>query len=157
MNFPRPNACLSGEDVAHPEAVVMRLYQHLADAVLVLHFGVVVFVVGGLVLIVAGNALRWGWVNAFGFRLAHLVAIAIVVVQSWLGEVCPLTTLESWLRVRAGSAAYSRSFIEHWIQRLLFYEAPFWVFVSAYTLFALLVLACWWYFPPRRKSPKGGA
>lgn len=157
MNFPRPNACLSGEDVAHPEAVVMRLYQHLADAVLVLHFGVVVFVVGGLVLIVAGNALRWGWVNAFGFRLAHLVAIAIVVVQSWLGEVCPLTTLESWLRVRAGSAAYSRSFIEHWIQRLLFYEAPFWVFVSAYTLFALLVLGCWWYFPPRRKSPKGGA
>jgi hypothetical protein len=133
------------------------LYQLLADAVLALHFGVVVFVVGGLVLIVAANALRWSWVNAFGFRLAHLVAIAIVVVQSWLGEVCPLTTLESWLRVRAGSAGYSKSFIEHWIQRLLFYEAPFWVFASAYTLFALLVLACWWYFPPRRKSRKGGA
>jgi hypothetical protein len=130
------------------------LYQLLADAVLALHFGVVVFVVGGLVLIVAGNAVRWGWVNAFGFRLAHLAAIAIVVVQSWLGEVCPLTTLESWLRVGAGSAGYSKSFIEHWIQRLLFYEAPFWVFVAAYTLFALLVLACWWYFPPRRKSRK---
>jgi len=129
---------------------VTQLYQLLADGVLVLHFGVVVFVVGGLVLIIAGNLRRWRWVNAFGFRLAHLSAIAIVVIQSWLGEVCPLTTLESWLRVRAGAAGYSRSFIEHWIQRLLFYEAPFWVFVSAYTLFALLVLACWWYFPPRR-------
>lgn len=135
----------------------MQLYQLLADAVLALHFGVVVFVVGGLMLILAGNAFRWGWVNAFGFRLAHLVAIAVVVIQSWLGEVCPLTTLESWLRIRAGSAGYSKGFIEHWIQRLLFYEAPLWVFVSAYTLFALLVLACWWYFPPRRTSGKRGA
>ena len=72
----------------------MLPYQFLADAVLVLHFGIVVFVVGGLVLVVAGNALRWRWVNAFGFRLAHLAAIAVVVAQSWLGEVCPLTTLE---------------------------------------------------------------
>lgn len=129
----------------------MLPYQFFADAVLALHFGIVVFVVGGLVLVVAGNALGWRWVNAFGFRLAHLVAIAVVVAQSWLGEVCPLTTLESWLRVRAGSAGYRGSFVEHWVQRLLYYEAPFWVFVLAYTLFALLVLACWWYFPPRRK------
>ena len=127
-------------------------YQFLAGVVLVLHFGIVVFVVGGLVVILAGNALRWRWVNAFWFRLAHLVAIAVVVVQSWLGEVCPLTTLESWLRVQAGSTGYGKSFIEHWVQRLLYYEAPFWVFVLAYTLFALLVLGCWWYFPPRRES-----
>lgn len=126
--------------------------QFLADAVLVLHFGIVVFVVGGLVFILAGNALHWHWVNAFAFRLAHLAAIVVIVVQSWLGEVCPLTTLESWLRVRAGSAGYEKSFIEHWIQRLLYHEIPFWVFVSAYTLFALLVIACWWYFPPRRRS-----
>ena len=129
----------------------MAPYRFLADTVLVVHFGIVVFVVGGLVLIIVGNAHRWRWVNAFGFRLVHLSAIAVIVVQSWLGEVCPLTTLESWLRVRAGSAAYERSFIEHWMQRLLYYEVPFWVFVVAYTLFALLVLACWWYFPPRRK------
>ena len=127
------------------------MYQLLADAVLILHFGIVVFVVGGLMLILAGNALQWRWVNAFGFRLAHLVAIAVIVVQSWLGEVCPLTTLESWLRVQAGSAAYDRSFIEHWVQRLLYHELPFWVFVMAYTVFGLLVLGCWWYFPPRRK------
>ncbi|HEY9023514.1 MAG TPA: DUF2784 domain-containing protein, partial [Burkholderiaceae bacterium] len=78
-------------------------------------------------------------------------AIAVIVVQSWLGEVCPLTTLESWLRVQAGSAAYDRSFIEHWVQRLLYHELPFWVFVLAYTVFGLLVLGCWWYFPPHRK------
>ena len=126
------------------------MYPLLADAVLVLHFGVVLFVVGGLVAIVAGNLRGWRWVNAPWFRLAHLGAIGIVVLQSWLGQLCPLTTLESWLRLQAGEAAYSKSFIEHWVQRVLYWEAPFWVFTVAYTVFGLLVVAAWWYFPPRK-------
>ena len=127
-------------------------YQLLADAVLVLHFAIVVFVIGGLVLVVAGNLLRWRWVNRPWFRFAHAAAIGIVVLQAWLGQVCPLTTLESWLRVQAGSPSYSQSFIEHWVHRALYYELPSWVFVLAYTVFALLVAAAWWYFPPARAS-----
>ena len=127
----------------------LSLYQLLADAVLLLHFGVVLFVIGGLVLIVAGNMLSWPWVNSLWFRLAHVLAIGVVVAQAWLGKVCPLTVLESWLRVQAGSPSYSKSFVEHWVQRLLFYEVPFWVFTLAYSVFGLLVLASWWYFPPR--------
>ncbi len=130
--------------------VSMQHYLFLADAVLVLHFVIVIFVVGGLVLIVSGNLLRWRWVNALWFRLAHVSAIGVVVAQAWLGKVCPLTTLESWLRVQAGSGSYDKSFIEHWVQRLLFFEAPFWVFTVVYTLFGLIVLAIWWYFPPHR-------
>jgi hypothetical protein len=125
-------------------------YQFLADAVLVLHFGVVIFVVGGLVVVVAGNWLHWRWVNQLWFRLAHLAAIAVVVLQTWLGQVCPLTALESWLRTRAGATAYERTFIEHWLQRLIYYDLPFWVFTVAYTAFAVLVLLAWWRFPPRR-------
>lgn len=124
-------------------------YQLLADAVLLLHFGVVVFVIGGLVLVVAGNLRGWRWVNALWFRLAHLLAIGYVVAQAWLGQVCPLTTLESWLRAQAGLPAYSKSFVEEWVQRVLFYQAPFWVFTVAYTLFGLMVISSWWYFPPR--------
>ena len=100
------------------------MYQAFADFVLVLHAGVVTFVVGGLLLIVVGNAKSWYWVNAICFRAAHLVAIAVVMLQAWAGVVCPLTTLESWLRVQGGSPGYTASFIEHWVQRLLFYEAP---------------------------------
>jgi hypothetical protein len=125
-------------------------YQHLADAVLLLHFGVVLFVVGGLVAIVVGNRLHWRWVNGWAFRGAHLGAIGFVVVQAWWGETCPLTVLESWLRVRAGASAYDTSFVEYWVQRLLYYQAPAWVFVMAYTAFAALVLLAWWRFPPRR-------
>ena len=134
-------------------------YQLLADAVLLLHFGVVVFVIGGLVVVVVGNWRGWPWVNAWWFRLAHLAAITVVVAQSWLGRLCPLTTLESWLRVQAGSATYTKSFIEHWVQRIIFYEVPIWVFTAAYTAFGILVVVSWWYFPPRRSkhTNDGGA
>lgn len=123
-------------------------YRILADAVLTVHLGVVVFVVGGLVLIVVGNLRGWRFVDRWWFRLAHLAAIGVVVAQAWLGLVCPLTTLESWLRVQGREAAYDTSFIEHWLTRLLFYEAPAWAFTAAYTLFGLAVIAAWWRFPP---------
>jgi hypothetical protein len=123
-------------------------YQFLADAVLVLHLGIVLFVVGAFVAIVAGNLRGWRWVNRTGFRLLHLAAIALVVVQSWTGATCPLTALESWLRARAGAAVYGEGFIEHWVQWLLFYDAPTWLFTLVYTLFGLLVALAWWYFPP---------
>jgi hypothetical protein len=129
-------------------------YQWLADAVLALHFGVVLFIVCGLVAILVGNARNWRWVNGWWFRVAHMAAIAVVALQAWLGQLCPLTVLESWLRVQAGSASYQKSFIEHWLQRLLFFEAPFWMFTAAYTAFAVVVALAWWRFPPRRRLGK---
>ncbi len=134
----------------------MLPYQLLADLVLLTHFGVVVFVVAGLVLVIVGNLLSWRWVNGLWFRLAHLAAIAVVVAESWFGLTCPLTTLESWLRVQAGTAPYRQSFVEYWVQRLLFHEAPPWVFTGAYTLFGLLVVLAWCYFPPTQGSSRNG-
>ncbi len=129
-------------------------YRLLADLVLSVHVAIVLFVVGGLVLVVVGNWWHWRWVNALWFRLAHLVAIAVVAAQAWLGLVCPLTTLEMWLRASAGQSTYGGSFIEFWLQRLLYYEAPDWVFALAYTAFGLATAAVWWRFPPdlRRRA-----
>ncbi|MET0168339.1 MAG: DUF2784 domain-containing protein [Vicinamibacterales bacterium] len=124
-------------------------YQLLADVVLSLHVAIVVFVGGGLVLIIVGNLCAWHWVNVLWFRLAHLAAIAIVVAEAWFGAVCPLTSLEMWLRAKARATTYAGTFIEHWLQRILYYEAPAWVFTLGYTIFALIVVATWWYFPPR--------
>jgi len=129
-------------------------YRRLADGVLVLHVGIVSFIVGGLLLVVIGNLRGWRWVNRRAFRIAHLAAIAIVVGEAWFGAICPLTTLEMWLRAEARSAVYEGSFIEHWLQRLLYYTAPGWVFGLAYTLFGLVVAATWWYFPPERRAPR---
>lgn len=125
------------------------MYRALADTVLLLHLALVVFVVGGLAAVIVGNLAAWQWVNKLWFRVLHVVAIGVVVLQAWLGQTCPLTTLESWLRLQAGGTAYQAGFIEHWIQSVLFYEAPTWVFTAVYSVFALVVLASWWWFPPR--------
>jgi Protein of Unknown function (DUF2784) len=60
-----------------------------------------------------------------------------------------LTTFEMWLRAKARATTYAGSFVEYWLQRILYYEAPAWVFALLYSLFGLGVVATWWYFPPR--------
>lgn len=128
-------------------------YASLADAVLVVHFAVVVFVVGGLLAIPVGNALRWHWVNGWPFRLMHAAALLVIVVQAWLGQHCPLTVLEGWLRAQAGeSLRYEVSFVQYWIERLMYFQAPLWVFAVLYTVFGAVVALAWWRYPPRSRE-----
>lgn len=128
------------------------LYHLLADGVLFTHIAFVGFVVIGLVLILLGGFRGWSWVRNRWFRYAHLAAIGLVVVQAWLGIVCPLTTLEMHLREKAGDATYQGTFIAHWLHRLLFFNAPPWVFTLYYTAFALAVIASWWLVRPRGRE-----
>jgi hypothetical protein len=126
----------------------------LADLVLVTHALFVGFVVIGFALILAGLALGWGWVRRPGFRYAHLAAIGIVVLQAWFGIECPLTTLESALRTRAGEAGYGTSFIQDWLYRLLYYQAETWIFTVVYTVFGAAVALVWWFAPPVRRHSR---
>jgi hypothetical protein len=124
-------------------------YLLAADLLLLVHVSFVAFVVLGLALVWLGKALRWAWVRNPWFRIAHLVAIGIVVLQSWLGMICPLTIWEMALRERAGGATYTGSFIAHWLDRILYYRAPLWVFAIVYTVFGALVIASWFWVRPR--------
>lgn len=124
-------------------------YRTLADVVLTTHVAFVAFVIVGLLAIFVGGACGWKWIRNPWFRAGHLAGIGVVVVQAWLGVVCPLTILEMYLRERAGDSTYGGSFIAHWLQKLLYYEAPPWVFVVCYTVFGLAVVASWVKFRPR--------
>lgn len=125
-------------------------YLIAADALLLAHTLFVAFVVLGLLLIFIGKWRGWRWVSHFWFRVIHLFAIAVVVLQSWLGMLCPLTIWEMEMRALAGDPGYSGSFIAHWLEQLLYYRAPNWVFVVLYTAFAALVVASWYWVRPRR-------
>ena len=89
-----------------------------ADLVVTFHVSYIAFVVLGMLAILVGIARGWAWVRNPRFRVAHLVAIAIVAVQALLGVACPLTTLENALRLRAGQATYPGAFIGYWAHRL---------------------------------------
>lgn len=131
-----------------PEA---DIWDWFADLTLVLHAAFILFVVGGQLLIMAGWVLGWGWSRHRLFRWLHLLAIGFVVLETWLGVICPLTALENILRAASGAVTYENGFIRYWLQRLIFYTAPGWVFTLIYTGFAGFVVLIWFVYPPRRK------
>ena len=118
----------------------------LADIILIVHFLIVTFVVGGLPVIWIGAAADWAWVRNFWFRTAHLGAIVFVAAEALAGIWCPLTVWEDVLR----GAHEEKSFIARWIHRVLFYDFPGWMFTTTYVLFALVVAASWWFVRPER-------
>ena len=84
----------------------------------------------------------------FWFRMAHLITIVMVVLQAWLGVVCPLTILENGLSERAGRQGYAGGCVVHWLGRVLFYDAPSWLFTMLYTSFGALAVATVVFGPP---------
>ena len=124
-------------------------YLLAADIILFTHALFVGFVVFGLLLIFTGKLFSWSWVRNPWFRLTHLIAIVVVVFQSWLGVICPLTTWEMSLRERAGDAVYAGTFISRWLETILYYHASEWVFIICYTVFGSLVLGTWFWVRPR--------
>ena len=85
-------------------------YRLGADAVLLLHFAFIAFVLlGGLL------AVRWPWVV-----VAHLPAAAWGVFVELTGRICPLTYVENDLRMRAGESGYSQGFIEHYLLPVIY-------------------------------------
>jgi hypothetical protein len=120
-----------------------------ADVLLAVHALFIGFVVSGPVLIVIGHFRSWSWVLNPWYRLTHLLAIGFVIVQAWLGRICPLTLWEVGFRMRAGEPAYEGTFVGYWLGRLVYFDAPLWVFAAIYSLFGLLVVGTWIYVRPR--------
>jgi hypothetical protein len=85
-------------------------YRLLADAVVVLHLGFVMFVVCGGLLVVWRR-----WVAA-----VHLPAAVWGVYIEFSGRVCPLTPLENYLRSLGGDSGYSGDFVERYLMPVLY-------------------------------------
>jgi polyferredoxin len=120
-----------------------------ADAVVVVHALYVSFVVVGEMAIVLGMIRRWRWIGNFWFRAVHTSMIGLVVAESLLGIVCPLTLWENQLRLAAGQPVEGESFIGRWVDRLLFIQAPGWAFTLSYCIFGMLVVATLVFAPVR--------
>lgn len=144
----------TNQNPATPTATIHHMHpttaRLLADTILALHVGIVAFVVLGALSVLVGGLLRWNWVRNRVFRIAHLLLVAFIALQAWAGRLCPLTVWEQALRAQAGDVAYRESFVEHWLSRVIFFDAPWWAFVAGYSAFALLVLAGWRWVPPER-------
>jgi hypothetical protein len=84
----------------------------VADTVVALHLGFVLFVVLGGLLVLRWRRVAW----------LHLPAAAWGILVEYADWMCPLTPLENGLRARAGLAAYSGDFVGHYVLPLLYPE-----------------------------------
>ena len=85
-------------------------YRLLADLVVLIHFGFVLFVVVGGLSVIRWPKLTWLHLPAVGWG-------ALVELSGW---ICPLTPLENRLRVLGGGQAYPDSFIAHYLMPVLY-------------------------------------
>ena len=88
----------------------MTNYHFLADLVVILHAAFVLFVLlGGLA------ALRWR--SLAWFHLPAALWGAIIELSGW---ICPLTYLENYFRQMGGGAGYGVTFIERYLEPILY-------------------------------------
>ena len=85
-------------------------YKLAADLLVLIHFGFIIFVVLGGLLV-----LRWPGVGWF-----HLPSAAWGVWIELTHGVCPLTTFEKSLREAANTASYEGSFIANYIVPIIY-------------------------------------
>jgi len=127
-------------------------YGLLADFTAILHGAVVLFVLGGLLLILIGLWRHWEWVRGLWFRFTHLLLCLMVVGFEVLDEPCPLTSLELWLRERTPEGTtYSGSFIAHYVHDVIYVELRPQMLAGPTALLLLLVAALYFWRGPRRR------
>ena len=119
-----------------------------ANAILIIHFAIVLFITATVPLIYVGAALKWSWVRDRRWRVVHVGAIVLVAAESVAGIICPLTVWEDRLRGESSGSG----FIERWVHRIMFYQLPTWVFTAAYIAFAIIVVLTWIAVPPIRRT-----
>jgi Protein of Unknown function (DUF2784) len=124
----------------------------LADLVLALHLGVILFNVFGLVVVPLGAWRGWPFVRVFWWRALHLVSLAAVAAQAAFGRACFLTLWQAGLEAGAGETAATRPMIQAWVERLIFWPLPPWVFALIYAAVLIYAVALWRLVPPARNS-----
>jgi hypothetical protein len=120
----------------------------LAAIVLAIHLGVIAFNVAGLVVIPLGAKLGWRFVRIRWLRLLHLGSLGVTAVQAALGRNCILTV---WQSALSGEAP--QPLITRFVNSLIYWPLPIWVFTAAYVAAFVYVLALWRLVPPLSPRP----
>jgi uncharacterized protein DUF2784 len=122
-----------------------------ATLILLVHFAVVAFNVFGLITVPIGRLFGWEFVRGFWWRFAHVLSLAVVALQAVLGRACFLTIWENAIRTNAGPSDVP-PMIATWINSVLYWPLPLWVFAAGYVGVLLYALMLWRWVPPRLRT-----
>lgn len=113
--------------------------------VLALHLLIIAFNVSGLVVIPLGVRFGWRIVRLRWLRLLHLLSLAVVALQAAFGRACFLTIWQSDL-----TGAGEEPLIMRWVNSIIYWPLPLWVFTGLYLAIFAYVLGLWRWAPPAR-------
>jgi hypothetical protein len=120
----------------------------LANFILALHFAIITFNVAGLIVIPLGAACRWRFIRIAWLRWLHLTLLFIVAAQAISGRACILTI---WQNELTGNRTAPEPMIMHWLNGLIYWNLPIWVFAVLYSAVFLYVVALWVFIPFGRR------
>ena len=103
------------------------IYRFLADAVVFLHLGFILFALLGGLLLLWSKRAAW----------FHVPAVIWAMVVEYGGWLCPLTPLENWLRQKGGETGYPAGFVSHYLVPLIY---PSWLTREIQIVLGTLVL-----------------
>lgn len=117
-------------------------YEIAADLTAAVHFSFIGFVIFGALL---GRRSRL-WM---ALHVAAMIYGVMIEVFYWY---CPLTVLEQYLRSKAGRGQYAEAFIAHYLNRVIYLDAPQWTLILAAAVMAatnagLYLYWYWWRRP----------
>ena len=120
----------------------------LAVPILALHLAVIVFNLVGLIAIPFGAWRGWSFVHAPIWRLTHVATWGVVAVQAIFGRACILTL---WQTALEGKAGTDEPMVMRWVNSVIFWPLPMWLFSVIYVLAFGCVLALLWIVPLNRR------
>jgi hypothetical protein len=120
----------------------------MVQAVLAVHVTVILFNVFGLVAVPIGAICNWRFVHIRWWRVLYLLSLAAVAAQALTGRACFLTI---WQNDLTASAQPATPLIVRWIDLLVYWRLPIWMFAALYVLVFAYALALLWLV--RRQRP----
>jgi hypothetical protein len=120
----------------------------MVQAVLAVHVTVILFNVFGLVAVPIGAICNWRFVHIRWWRVLYLLSLAAVAAQALAGRACFLTI---WQNDLTASAQPATPLIVRWIDLLVYWRLPIWMFAALYVLVFAYALALLWLV--RRQRP----
>ena len=120
----------------------------LSEIVLLLHFSIFLFMILSFILIPYGYFQKWEWVKNIYFRSIHLILMGIILIETILGFMCPLTILENFLRAdKKIDNIFSKI-----IHQIMYWDFTNYQFIILYLLSLSYFIFLWFYFRPSQKK-----
>ncbi len=120
----------------------------IADIILILHFGIILFITSLFFLIPVGYKFNWIFTKNIKIRVFHAGLMTFVTIETFLGIACPLTYLENYFLNENENE--NKLFLSYWLNKIIYWDLPSYFFLIMYLICLFWTFIMWYIFPPKK-------